>query len=72
MRNDLALLNDPALLEEATESVLKIQKQGYVFCLDIATEKFQACHQDGTVEYEFDNWQQIIAFADNIHDERNK
>lgn len=59
-----------ALLDKTTEAVVKIQQFGYGFYFEVATEKYQACHPDGTVAHEFDGWEQIIAFADNICDKR--
>ena len=67
--------NNPALLEQTAEAIEKIQGFGYEFAYDILTQKYQVCkgNPDGSleVEHEFDNWEQVIAFADNIHDERN-
>ena len=63
--------NNPDLVDETTESIMKIQKQGYDFCFDIASQKYQACIGD-KVEYEFDTWEEIIAFADRIHDKRRE
>lgn len=67
----ISMQNNPTLAEKTTEAIQKIQKFGYVFVFDIPTQKYQACDQNGTVEHEFDNWAQIIAFADNILDNRS-
>ena len=62
--------NNPLLTEKTAQAIEKIQAFGYDFAYEISTGKYQAGHinEEGNVEaeYEFDNWEQIIAFADNI------
>lgn len=62
--------NNPRLTKKTAQAIKKIQSFGYDFAYEISTGKYQAGHikADGNLEaeYEFDNWEQIIAFADNI------
>ena len=62
--------NNPLLTEKTAEAIGMIQSFGYDFAYEISTGKYQAGHikKDGNLEpeYEFENWEQIIAFADKI------
>ena len=63
--------NNPLLLEKTADAIEKIQRHGYTFAFDMNTEKYQVCEdaEASKVLHEFDNWEQIIAFADNLFTE---
>ena len=63
---------DPALTNETLEAIGKIQRFGYQFVFDLTTRTYQILETDGTVVETFDEWVEIINYADNLHDKRQK
>lgn len=61
--------NDTALLDKTVEAIQKIQERGWAFVFDVGSRMYQAGHEtsDGfEVEHEFIDWEEIIAFAQDI------
>ena len=60
--------NNPLLLEDTADAIAKIQRHGYTFTFDINSEKYQVCEDPEATKvlHEFDNWEQIIAYANNL------
>lgn len=57
--------NNPQLLDKTTDAIAKIQRHGYTFAFDMNSEKYQVCEDAEATDvlHEFENWEQIIAFA---------
>ena len=62
--------NDPALLEKTLDAIQVIQQFGYDVAFHLKTREYQVLEKDGTVVETFDEWKEIIAYADTFHDKR--